>query len=250
MIFDVSAYLGEFGHFWPVEVTSAEGLIGLMDKFGVDRAAICSLNSILYDCTEGNEEVVEATKQHPNRFVGITTLYPHDQKRLVEFENSIDKYGMKGLELQPHYHQYELNDGTIDPFLEVAIKRKVPVFIPLCLSMNFNFPRVKMSEVSRLVNTYPEATYIIGKFSYEIEEVLRLMKQHDNVFVETSGLQLMYGIERLVEEVGAERILFGSGMPIQEVGPALAKIRKAEIKGEERELILEGNAVTLLQSKP
>lgn len=249
MVLDLCAYLGTFEHFWPVDVTTAEDLISLMDKFGVDRATICSLNSILYDHVEGNKEVYEATKRYPNRFIGITTLYPHYKSSLEEFERCIDDYGMRCLELQPRYHNYKLNDGTVDPFLDVAIKRKIPVIIPLCLSMNFNFPRVKMSEVSRLVNTYPEATYIIGKFSYEIEEVLRLMKQHSNIFVETSGLQLMYGIERLVEEVGAERILFGSGMPIQEVGPALAKIQKAEIKEEERELILEGNAVTLLQSK-
>jgi len=245
MVFDVCSYLGEFGHFWPLEVSTAEDLIGLMDKFGIDRAAICSLNSILYDHSEGNEEVFQATKRYPNRLLGIATLYPHDKRSLIEFEKCIDEYGMKGLELQPHYHNYELNDGTIDPFIEEAIKKKVPVFIPLCLSMNWNFPKLKMSAISKLIDTYPEATYVIGKFSYEIEEVLRLMKKYDNVSVETSGLQLMNGIERLVEEVGANRVLFGSGMPIQEVGPALVKIREAEIKEEEKELILEENAIKL-----
>jgi len=245
VVFDVCSYLGKFGSFWPLKVTTAEELIELMDKFGIDKAAICSLNSILYDHAEGNEEVFQATKRYPNRLVGIATLYPHYQGSLSEFKKCIYKYGMKGLELLPHYHNYELNDGTIDPFIEEAIKIKVPVLIPLSLSMNWNFPRVKVSAISKLIDTYPEATYVIGKFSYEIEEVLRIMKKHDNVLVETSGLELMNGIERLAEEIGADRILFGSGMPIQEVGPALAKIREAEINEEEKELILEGNATKL-----
>jgi hypothetical protein len=245
MIFDVCAYLGNFGYFWPVKVTTAEELICLMDKFGIDRAAICSLNSIFYDHMEGNEEIVKATKRYPSRFVGIATLYPHYRRSLVEFEKCIDEYGMKGLELQPHYHHYELNDEIIDPFLKAAIKRKVPVFIPLCISMNFNFPRIKMEDVYKLIDTYPEATCIVGKFSYEIEKISRLMKKNDNVLAETSGLHLMHGIERLVREVGADRLLFGSGMPIQEVGPGLAKIQEAEIKEEEKRLILGENAIRL-----
>lgn len=248
MIFDISAYIGflsyvraERGlwHLRPLKVTTPVELVGLMDRFGINKAAIRSLKSIYYDHGEGNKEVFEAMREYPNRFVAV---YPHDQGSLEEFEGYVNEYRIAGFELEPLDHVggigSELNDETIDPFLEISIKRKIPVLLPLCITMNQNFPKLKMEDVQKLVDRYPDVTYVVGKFSYEIERVLHLMKKHDSVLVETSGLHLLGGVERLVEEVGANRILYGSGMPIQMIGPALAKIQEAEITEEEKNLIL------------
>jgi predicted TIM-barrel fold metal-dependent hydrolase len=255
MIFDTSAYLGALSyaqprsgmwHLPPSGITNAAELISLMDRFGINRAALGSLRSIYYDHTEGNREVLHAVNQYSSRFVGIAIVYPHYDHSLQEFEDLLVKQGMKGLQLEPLYHNFQLDDGTADPFVELSIKRQVPVFLPLCITMNWNFPRVEIKYVRELIDRYPEATYVVGMLSYEIEGVLRLMKKYDNVMAETSGLQLMQGIERLVREVGANRILYASGMPIQMAGPALAKIQEADISEEDKDLILAQNAEKLL----
>jgi predicted TIM-barrel fold metal-dependent hydrolase len=254
MIFDISAYVGSLSyaqaerglwHLWPLKVTTPIELVGLINRFGISKAAIRSLRSIYYDHSEGNKEVFEAVREYPNRFVAVVTVYPHYQRSLEEFEEYVNESGIAGLELEPLYHDYELNDETIDPFLEISIKRKIPVLLPLCITMNQNFPKLKVEDVQKLVDRYPDITYVLGKFSYEIEKVLHLMKKHDSVLVETSGLHLFGGIERLVEEVGADRVLYGSGLPIQMIGPALAKIQEAEIREEEKNLILGENAQKL-----
>lgn len=254
MIFDTSTYLGTLSyaqprsgmwHLPPSGITNARELISLMDRFGINRAALCSLRSIYYDHTEGNTEVLRAVKQYSNRFVGIAIVYPHYDDSLQEFEDLLVRQGMKGLQLEPLYHSFQLDDGTADPFVELSIKRQVPVFLPLCITMNWNFPRVDLRYVRELVDRYPEATYVVGMLSYEIEGVLRLMKKYDNVMVGTSGLQLMHGIERLVGEVGANRVLYASGMPIQMAGPALAKINESDISQKDKDLILSQNAERL-----
>jgi len=246
MIFDVCAYLG-FWPYWSVQETTAEGLVELMDNFGVDRAAICSLRSIFYDHEEGNREVVEATKKFPDRFVGVATVYPYQEGALEELDRCVSKFNMRGIELQPNYHGYKLRSPVVKETLELAVKADVPVITPLRLSMNWNLPSVDILEVSRLVESYSDVKFIVGCFNYgEIEELMGLMRRCENLLAETSGLHLMRGVEKVVSEVGADRVLFGSGMPIQSVGPALAKIREADIDEEDKRLILGENAVRVL----
>ena len=86
MIFDTSAYLGALSyaqprsgmwHLPPSGIVDAAELIDLMDRFGINRAALGSLRSIYYDHTEGNREVLHAVNQYSSRFVGIAIVYPH-----------------------------------------------------------------------------------------------------------------------------------------------------------------------------
>lgn len=246
MIIDVCSYLG-FWPFWNVNATTARNLIEIMDTFGVDKAAACSMRSIFYDHDEGNLEVFEALKRFPDRFVGIATVNPYYEDVVEEVEKCILDFKMKGIELQPNYHGYNLGSSILAPVINVAIKRKIPVLIPLRMSMNWNLPSIKVTDISEVVKTYTDAHFIVGCFNYgDIEELISLMNEVTNVMVEISGLQLMYGIERVVKEVGTERVLFGSGMPIQSVGTALAKIKEADIDEEDKRLILGDNAIRVL----
>lgn len=246
MIIDVCSYLG-FWPFWNVNATTARSLIEILDTFGVDKAAVCSLRSIFYDHDEGNMELSKALRSFPDRFIGIATVNPYYEDVVEEVEECILDFNMKGIELQPNYHGYNLGSSILAPIINVAIKTKAPVLIPLRISMDWNLPTIKVSNISEVVKTYTDANFIVGCFNYgEIEELISLMNDVTNVMVESSGLQLMYGIERVVKEVGAERVLFGSGMPIQSVGAALAKIKKADIDEEDKRLILGDNAIRVL----
>jgi predicted TIM-barrel fold metal-dependent hydrolase len=53
------------------------------------------------------------------------------------------------------------------------------------------------------------------------------------------------GIETVVKEVGAERVLHGSCNPLQNPAIGPLKIRKADIGEEEKKRILGGNAMRL-----
>ena len=57
MIIDVNAYLGH----WPfrqLRHNTVKGLLNLMDRNGIDKAMVSSINAIFYkNCHAGNEEL-------------------------------------------------------------------------------------------------------------------------------------------------------------------------------------------------
>ena len=53
-------------------------------------------------------------------------------------------------------------------------------------------------------------------------------------------------IERLVAEAGADRVVFGSDVPLMDPRPQLGKIITAEISDDEKRLVLGENAKQLL----
>ena len=58
MIIDTSAYVGNWP-FWPVPHmdSNGNGLVEIMDKYGIDKAVITSMDGILYDDEMGNDLV-------------------------------------------------------------------------------------------------------------------------------------------------------------------------------------------------
>lgn len=76
-----------------------------------------------------------------------------------------------------------------------------------------------------------------------------IMKKLDNVYLDISGGGILrYGvIKKLVAEVGAERILFGTDYPIGGPEVYVASILSEKITDRERELIFSGNAKNMLR---
>jgi predicted TIM-barrel fold metal-dependent hydrolase len=73
-------------------------------------------------------------------------------------------------------------------------------------------------------------------------EAVAVLRRQDNLHLEACRLVTPGIVELLASEVGAERLLFGSGAPYWEVTPTLDMIRHADISEESREAILGGNA--------
>jgi len=61
LIIDSNAYIGH----WPfrrLRYNTADGIIELMDRCGIDKAVVGSINSVFYkNYQAGNEELVEET---------------------------------------------------------------------------------------------------------------------------------------------------------------------------------------------
>lgn len=251
MIVDVNSYLGCWPY-WKINVTTGDGLVKLMDRFGVDEAVVASTRSVFYDYAEGNEEVYELVHSFPKRFAGFASVSPlYMDQALSEMKKRVGEQGMKGLRLypspHPRYQGYELKDDIAHTLMEEIARLKVPVMIPVRLTLNPAFPGVDVKQILELANRFTEVRFIMGCInSLEATKNSSAIKRHDNISIDTSGLQMLKNIEYLVDEIGVQKILFGTGMPIQYPGPGLTKIRDAKISEEEKRFILGENAAKLL----
>ena len=255
MIIDVSAYMGLWPY-WKVKTTTPEALIEVMRSVGVDKLVVASNRGIFYDCDEGNEETAEAVQRHPKELIGFATLSPlyRDADSVkANLRNLIDRRGLRGLKLFPAYHTYKVRDRFVEPLLEEAVRLRLPVLVPVRLSMNWSYKNFfgrpvlqDVGDILSLADRFSKLSLIVGCVNYtELTDLITGAKRLDNIFVETSGLQS--GFEVLVESIGAEKVLLGTGMPVQYPSVGLTKVLQAEIGQDAKELILGRNAEKLLR---
>ena len=75
-MFDVSAYLGHFA-FRQLRHNTGSGLVRLMDRFGISRAAVSSAAAITYrNPQSGNEELATEVEAHRSRRDVLATIDP------------------------------------------------------------------------------------------------------------------------------------------------------------------------------
>ncbi len=231
--------------YWEIKTKTAEDMLSLMDKYEIDKAAVISTKSIFLDYREGNGEVLALLKRYPQRVIGIATVNPKGKEGAKDdFHRCLEK-GMKGIALFPLYHGYRLDpEPASDAILAEAVEKRVPILIPTRLLMNWTMPTLDAREARKLFSRFPEGRFLLTAVNREVD-ALGAMRDHQNVSLETSCAQGAYAIERLIADFGIERVLYGSGLPLQYPGCGLAKIEGAEIGEGEREQIFSQNAVKL-----
>jgi predicted TIM-barrel fold metal-dependent hydrolase len=73
-----------------------------------------------------------------------------------------------------------------------------------------------------------------------------LLERYPNVHVDTAQYLLDGGIESLVADYGARRLLFGSGFPESYLGGMMLALRHARIPDEAKAAIAAGNLERML----
>ena len=249
-IIDLNGYCGHWPY-WPIEVTSTEGLVNTLDRFRIDQVVVTSTKGVFLEREDGNQHTAQVMREAPSRVVGFATVSPVDEKEACRQLAKWHAAGMKGVRLFPQHHRYRLDD---DPFLadilDMAQLLEWPVLIPIRLIANWSLPVMDVREVEPIVKRYPRLQFIIGGVNYgEFRDTMPILRRHENVGIETSCLQFVGGVKTLVDKIGAERVYLGTGLPLQYPAAGLAKVEHAEVSDEAKELILGGNAERLLSLK-
>jgi len=245
---DVTGYFGTWPY-WPLRHGSPDEILRLMDRYGIERLVLGSLRAIFSDWEEGNEEVRRLARQHPDRFRVAATINPIlGRDHLARLQEYQEDELIVGLRLYPIYHDYDVPDETalLPALLSRVTDRNWPVFLPLRLMMNWGLPVLPIAQVAEWLARFPQLTVILGGVNYgEVKHVLPLLRTHSRAFLETSCLQLQGALERVATEVGIDRLLFGTGMPLQNPGCEVAKIAHAAFSEAERAQIFAENAIRL-----
>ncbi len=238
-----------FGHwpYWDLPHKTAEDLVGLMDRHGVEKAAVLSLRGVLVDWKAGNDETLAAAARHPGRLIPMATLSPFmggngdELRRLAES-------GMRGVRLYPSFHSYSLDSEFTDDVCRAAAERKMPVMLPTRPMMNWRFKTVAIESIGPLAARHPATTFIVSGPNYLIEyqALVKVMGQCPNMSCEISCLQGFNSVANLVGQVGADRVLFGTGAALNYPACNVAKLDHAEMSPQEREAIAATNALRTL----
>lgn len=251
MIIDVHTYFGKWPY-WPVEYSAPSEIVSLMDTCGIGQAVVTSTRGLFVGWKEGNSETLSAAVSHPQRLIAFACVGPPElSHRLHARDFDFDRMeGFRGIRLYPQYHTYHLlYEPFVNQVCEQAAARGVLVQLPLRVLMNWGMPMLDPGWMAALVERHPHVKWILSGLNYfhELRIGVDLLRRFESVHLETSCIQGFHAVAKLVEECGSERLLFGSGLPLQNAAAGISKIAHARIADADREAIFAGNALRLLQ---
>jgi uncharacterized protein len=251
MRIDVHAYIGKWPY-WPVPQSEAEQVIAVMDKATIDAAIISSTRSLFVNWGDGNTEASKAETRFPERFVSFPCIGPPELSHKLDadqFDLSAAS-GVRGVRLAPQFQTYHLLfEPFIDDLCEKAAALQVPVQLPLRVLMNWGLPMLELGWIAAIVERHPRTPWILTGLNYfhELRVGLTLMRRFPAVHIETSCIQGFDAIAKVVQQMGSDRLLFGTALPLQNAAAGVTKIERARISDSDREAIFSGNARRLLK---
>jgi predicted TIM-barrel fold metal-dependent hydrolase len=257
MIIDVNAYLGHFA-FRRLRHNTAAELLRLMDSKKIDQAVVSSAGAITYrNAQPGNEDLAAEVERHRDRLIPFAVINPSYAGWQDDLKACHDDFGMSGLRLYPKWHNYQLSDPSCRDLIHAATERRMVVSIPIRAedvrqrSWLVDVPEVPLAELLALVRDCPPARFL---FLNGLDFVRSpLGRTGDglpaNYLIEISRMESVWSTEiaRLIATLGADRLVFGTGMPFNYPDSALLKLEVLEAGPEDKEKIAWRNAARWLR---
>jgi len=251
---DCNAFLGNWA-FRRLRRNDAQELLAMMDHFGITQACVASADAILYrDCHAGNEEIFEETRKHADRFWLYATLNPAYAGWERDLASCAER-GFKAVRLYPYYHEYALDGADASRIIDAATEAGLPVSIPgrvVDVRQRHWMDTKKNLDVDQLIRVagdHPNATFLLteGLLNAPPGDDFWSKVRGVNVYVEMSRMTsvLANSIGTTIDELGADRMLFGTGFPFKTPSPAFLKIQILEADAAVKQQILSENAKRL-----
>jgi uncharacterized protein len=218
-----------------------ESLLQIMDKNGIDHSVICSLEPFI-----ATQEILELIRPHRSRLSLFASVARDEVDGAAYFNKFVETGEISGLKIHPLVGGYtcgELYDRTKGA-VQIAVDYKLPIMIhaghiPKSTIAGLSRGCEELESIEPLIAAFPEGRFILAHIGWELwREVLAIAKKYPNVSVETSW-QPARVIRRAVDEIGPERVIFGSDFPIYKQGSALKQIERALTA---REIVYVANA--------
>ena len=194
-----------------------------------------------------NDETYGLMQRHPGFLTGFCHLNPtlgYDAVR-QETERCVAR-GFRGLKLEIANNAA---DASMRPLMEAARQHNL-IVLQHAWSMTKIGERAfhtDPEDVATLAKRFPDVRIIMAHLTGCGVRGVQAVKSCPNVWVDTSGAAPETGIvEYAVAQLGANRILYGSDVPIRDFGVALARITGSRLDAKTQRKILHDNAAALL----
>ena len=241
MIIDCNAFYG----FWPRgSITSDIGAVrAVASAHGIDKMLICSFRGIFADFVQGNAETLETCLGNPG-LIPVATINPH---RWLGVEEEIDRLvgeGVKVFRFFPEYQHWPYKFMPLYRILERLEGTGALIMVPARVGGHQN--NGVMTEIGELASKYDLTFAITGVYYGNMAEAIAVAQSEPSILLETHLLNSPDGFEIMVEELGADRLIYGSMAPLHPINTSLLPLMNATIEKCDKEKILWANISGLL----
>lgn len=251
MRIDVNSFVGAYP-FRRVPGTSLDALLRSLDRVAIDQAWVSHLPSVFWrEPSAGNPWLYEATRQW-DRLQPVPAVHPG----LPGWEQTVAEAraaGVPAVRCDPTYYGLHLGGPELRALAMACAAEGVPLMLAVRLEdarqRHPNDPAAELPPwaVRNLIRSDPALRLIVTHADRGfIEEV------YFGSTPEESGriwwdICWIWGppedhLETLIQTIGIERFLFGTGQPLRIPETSIAKLDLLDLSAEHRTAIEEGNA--------
>ncbi len=242
--FDCNVFIGLPDRRPVAPVRTVDGLLEAMDRAGVGKALVWHIAQ--HDATPhvGNPLLTEAIQSQP-RLWGCWSMLPNQAREFPppsQLFKEMKEGRVKAIRVFPTDHKFLINGVTMGPLLEAMVSRRVPLVVSVRRGTTWR-------DLYALLAEFPELVCVICDHGCwgEDRRFRPLLERYPHVYMDISQYLLDGGIEALVADYGARRILFGSGFPESYFGGMMMALKHAEIPLAAKDAIAHGNLMRILE---
>lgn len=243
-VIDAHAHAGAYSLFF-IPDPSPAAMVRVMDRCGVDTAVLSSHLGLQLDATAGNRTTAAAVDAHPGRFAGYLAVNPWQDPE-TEIAAWAGDSRFVGVKLHPDLHTYPVTGDRYAPVWELARATGMPVLIHSWTGSPYNDPAL----IGAVAERHPDVVILMGHASgvkHGVDGAIEVAHRHPGVVLETCGTNITGRyVERMVGELGAAKVVFGSDFPFIDLRYALGRLCFARLSDADRRAVLGGTMTRLL----
>lgn len=214
-----------------------------MSRYGIRGGIVSHFASISYGQAWGNTRVIEAIRG-TGLWAGIVLVpemfYAETDGRAY-LAGAISQ-GARLARLFPRAHNFTVRAWCTGAMFHALEDGHVPVMV--------RHVQVSWEDIRYLCESYPNLTIIVEaveqKILYHNRLFYPLLERYPNLRLELHNFVAYGAVEDVVERFGADRLVFGSYMPISDPNASIMQVTDARISEEEKSLIARQNLLQLV----
>ena len=224
---------------------SLNHLLDGLRSHGVAGALTYSLAGCFFDHRLGNAETLDAARNHDLLFP-VAVLH---MKRFLDWREEVDRCLNQGVVAFRFFTTGpDLGWRVRDLAFQDVLARLSNDRTPIMLSAR---GPDRLRTIAEVTADYQCPVILLGAYYEDLAELIAVMQRYPHIHTELGRLAAQRGGPKLlVEEVGARRILYGSGAPELSMQSVLFAVSDSDLQPEAKDAILGGNAVRLFRLPP
>ena len=239
-ILDMHGHLGHARFAIPDPTPAA--MVAAMDRLGI-RSIVCShMTCMGRDVEYGNAEILAAAQAFPGRILGYVSVSPSDPRTVRQnVSRCLETDSFVGFKLH-NSNGFDYNDAAYEPVYALAARRRLPILFHAWATDG------SLPQISRIAERHGEVPILLGHSGAAGEApYIHIARRYSNVHLELCLSRAPRGlVERLVDAVGAHRMIWGSDCHFMSIAQQLGKVVGADIPEQAKRQILAGNARRIL----
>lgn len=246
MFFDANARIGTPMHDVLEYAPDTGTLLREMDRNGVDKALVREVNVTAAGADYANKAIARRLEDDPEgRLSGVWSILPpctHELPEGGEFFAAMKRHRIKALIPDPAGHHWVPDRLVIGKIMDEAAERRIPVLVGTQTLGSWG-------AVYAFLKEFPKNRYICMTHNlyWGTDRYFRpLLENFPGFHIEVSTYWVPEGVTDLVNEYGAERVLYGSGYPEFMFGSMMLSLKNSDISDEAKRLIAGKNLEKLL----